>query len=141
MSLLARLRTMTQRSLFSAERRDPPGTLAGTVDTTAIEREVPVSESRQEAIQRLQIGVFGIAAMVLLVGLASIIGSQADVTEEAAVPDAAPTTEPSPAPSQANPLADAGVVPDIAAEPSPSPAVPLDVPRPTTGPRDGNQGQ
>ena len=142
MSLLARLRTMTQRSLFSAERSDASGALATTVSTeTAAAREVPVSESRHEAIQRLQIGVFGIAAMVLLVGLASIIGSQADVTEEAAVPDAAPTTEPSPAPSQANPLADAGVVPDIAAEPSPSPAVPLDVPQPTSAPRNGNQGQ
>jgi hypothetical protein len=122
-SLLARIRTMTQRSLFSAERRDAPAADAAP--------EPPLSEARQEAIQRLQIGVFGIAAMVLLVGLASIIGSQAEITEEAAVPDAAPTTEPSPAPSQANPLADAGVVPDIAAEPSPSPAAPLDVPPPT----------
>lgn len=142
MSLLARLRSMTQRSLFSAERRDATGALATTAATdTAAAREMPLSESRHEAIQRLQIGVFGIAAMVLLVGLASIIGSQADVTEEAAVPDAAPTTEPSPAPSQANPLADAGVVPDIAADPSPSPAVPLDVPRPTTAPRNGDKGQ
>ncbi len=133
MSLLARLGAMTQRSLFSAERRD------GT--ESPAEREPPLSEERQEAIQRLQIGVFGIAAMVLLVGLASIIGSQADVTEEAAVPDAAPTTEPSPTPSQANPLADAGVVPDIAAEPSPSPVAPLDVPPPNSAPGNGNQGQ
>ncbi|WP_086616993.1 hypothetical protein [Erythrobacter tepidarius] len=130
-SLLVRLRMLTQRSLFSAERRDAPETIA--------EREPPLSAERQEAIQRLQIGVFGIAAMVLLVGLASIIGSQADVTEEAAVPDAAPTTEPSPTPSQANPLADAGVVPDIAAEPSPSPVAPLDLPPPAPG--NGNQGQ
>lgn len=134
MSLLSRLRTMAQRSLFSAERRDAP-------DAAAAERERPLSEERQEAIQRLQIGVIGIAAMVLLVGLASIIGSQADVTEEAAVPDAAPTTEPSPTPSQANPLADAGVVPDIAAEPSPSPVAPLDVPPPPSAPGNGNQGQ
>ena len=133
MSLLARLGAMTQRSLFSPERGDAPG--------TAADREPPLSEERQEAIQRLQIGVFGIAAMVLLVGLASIIGSQADVTEEAAVPDAAPTTEPSPTPSQANPLADAGVVPDIAAEPSPSPAAPQDVPPPPAAPGNGNQGQ
>ena len=135
MSLLSRLRTMAQRSLFSAERRDAPDTAA------AAEREPPLSEERQEAIQRLQIGVFGIAAMVLLVGLASIIGSQADVTEEAAVPDAAPTTEPSATPSQVNPLADAGVVPDIAAEPSPSPVAPLDVPPPSPAPGNGNQGQ
>jgi hypothetical protein len=129
MSLLARLGALTQRSLLSSERRDPAAEAAP---------EPPLSEARQEAVQRLQIGAFGIAAMVLLVGLASIIGSQADVTEEAAVPDAAPTTEPSPTPSQANPLADAGVVPDIAAEPSPSPASPLDVPPPTGN---GDQGQ
>jgi hypothetical protein len=134
MSLLARLRTMTQRSLFSAARGDA----ARPLDLAASESEpatVP-SEARHEAIQRLQIGVFGIAAMVLLVGLASIIGSQAEIIEDAAVPDAAPTTEPTPEPSQANPLADAGVVPDIAAEPSPSPAIPLDVPPPA--PANGN---
>ncbi|MFN4019563.1 MAG: hypothetical protein ACK4IC_03480 [Erythrobacter sp.] len=132
MSLLVRLRTIAQRSLLSAERRDASG--------VAAEREPPPSEARQEAIQRLQIGVFGIAAMVLLVGLASIIGSQADVAEEAAVPDAAPTTEPSATPSQANPLADAGVVPDIAAEPSPSPVAPLAGPPPAAS-GNGQQGQ
>jgi len=88
---------------------------------TEAEDVPPASARRQEALQRLQIGLLGLAAMVLLVGLASIIGRQADATEEAAVPDAAPTTEPSPAPSLPNPLADAGVVPDIVAEPSPTP--------------------
>jgi hypothetical protein len=122
---------MTQRSLYSVGRNEA----SGPVDLLAEpEAAAPPSESRQEALQRLQIGVFGIAAMVLLVGLASIIGSQADITEESAVPEAAPTTEPSPAPSQANPLADAGVVPDIAAEPSPTPMVPLDLPPPTPAP-------
>ncbi|MFN3862974.1 MAG: hypothetical protein ACK4RT_01710 [Erythrobacter sp.] len=133
MSLLVRFRTMAQRSRFSAERRDPSASAAA--------QEPPPSEAGQEAIQRLQIGLFGLAAMVLLVGLASIIGSQADVTEEAAVPDAAPTTEPSATPSRANPLADAGVVPDIAAEPSPSAAAPLAVPPAPATPGDGQQGQ
>jgi hypothetical protein len=70
--------------------------------------------------------MFGIGAMVLLVGLASIIGGQADMNENLAVPEAAPTTEPKPKPAQANPLADAGVVPDIADETSagPTPAAP-----------------
>lgn len=124
---------MTQRSLYSVARSD-----ASDAGDPFAEPEpvTPASQSRQEAIQRLQIGVFGIAAMLLLVGLASIIGSQAEITEEAAVPEAAPTTEPSPTPTQANPLADAGVVPDIAAEPSPTPSVPLDVPPP--GPPAGN---
>lgn len=118
---------MTQRSLFTASRGDASRLLDPAAEP---EIQTPASEARQEAIQRLQIGVFGIAAMVLLVGLASIIGSQAEITEDAAVPEAAPTTEPSPAPSQANPLADAGVVPDIAAEPS----APADVPPPPAQP-------
>lgn len=139
MSLLTRLRTMTQRSLFSAGRSDAARPLASTASEP--EPGIAPSETRQEAIQRLQIGVFGIAAMVLLVGLASIIGSQAEITEESAVPDAAPTTEPSATPSQANPLADAGVVPDIAAEPSPSPAIPLDVPPPARPSGNAPSGQ
>lgn len=119
-SLLDKLRGMNQRSLFGPGSRgitvlsDTPGEDAAIVP--------PAGEARAEAVQRLQVGLFGIGAMVLLVGLASIIGSQADLTEDAAAPEAAPTTEPSPAPSQANPLADAGVVPDIAAEPDPSPS-------------------
>ncbi|MET4131059.1 hypothetical protein ABIE62_000167 [Porphyrobacter sp. MBR-155] len=135
-SLLDRLRGMNQRSLFGpgSGRRglfsDEPGEGEGPA---------PASQTRAEAIQRLQVGLFGIGAMVLLVGLASIIGSQADLADEAAVPDAAPTTEPSPAPSQANPLADAGVVPDITLEPSPTPSpTPLDLPPPPRPSGSGN---
>jgi hypothetical protein len=118
---------MNQRSLFGPGKAQP-GTGAATPQDYA-EANAPIGEARAEAVQRLQVGLFGIGSMVLLVGLASIIGSQADLTDEAAVPEAAPTTEPDPAPSQANPLADAGVVPDIAAEPSPVPSPdPLDLP-------------
>lgn len=137
-SLLARLKTMTQRSLYSAARSEASGPGDRLAEP---EPATPASESRQEALQRLQIGVFGIAAMVLLVGLASIIGSQAEITQEAAVPDAAPTTEPTATPSQANPLADAGVVPDIGVEPSPSPTVPLDVPAPAAPQGNGQPAQ
>ncbi|WP_291132701.1 hypothetical protein [Erythrobacter sp.] len=93
----------------------------------------PLGGTRSEAMQRLQVGLFGICAMVLLVGLASIIGSQADLVEEAAVPDAAPTTEPSPAPAQRDPLADAGVVPPSEPEPAPDPHS-RPGPAPTNGP-------
>ncbi|MBU7580103.1 MAG: hypothetical protein KAF27_06480 [Porphyrobacter sp.] len=120
-----RMRRMNQRSLFrpaivpEGEGADQHG-----------DAPMPVT-ARAEAMQRLQVGVFGIGAMVLLVGLASIIGGQADRNDRLAVPEAAPTTEPSAVPAQANPLADAGVVPDIAAQPSPSPSVkPLDLPPP-----------
>lgn len=114
-----RLRRMNQRSLFG------PGIGRGAAVPERESEAEDLSSSaqaRSEAVQRLQVGLFGIGAMVLLVGLASIIGGQADLTDELAVPEAAPTTEPSPTPAQANPLADAGVVPDIAAEPTPVPA-------------------
>jgi hypothetical protein len=118
-SLRDRLRGMNQRSLFGPGR-DRSGLTADqpASDGNAI---APIAQARAEAIQRVQVGLFGIGAMVLLVGLASIIGGQAELNEDLAVPEAAPTTEPNPVPAQANPLADAGVVPDIAAEPSASP--------------------
>lgn len=118
---------MNQRSLFGPGQTQHAIGVATPQDQA--DDDVPPAQARAEAVQRLQVGLFGIGAMVLLVGLASIIGSQADLADEAAVPEAAPTTEPSPTPSQANPLADAGVVPDIAAEPSPTPSpAPLDLP-------------
>lgn len=127
-SLLESMRRMNQRSLFGPGSRRI-GLLSDRVEEA--EDMSSAVEARAEAIQRLQVGLSGIAAMVLLVGLASIIGSQADQAENAAVPEAAPTTEPKPEPTQANPLADAGVVPDIVAEPSPAPAPsPLDLPSP-----------
>jgi hypothetical protein len=129
-SLLDRLRRLNQRSLF-----DPAGRTAATSALPDDRADVSsAGRARAEAVQRLQVGLIGIGAMVLLVGLASIIGEQADRNDELAVPEAAPTTEPTAAPSQANPLADAGVVPDIAAEPSPSPAPgdgPAAAPRPS----------
>lgn len=119
-----RMRRMNQRSLFRPAVM--PGELAGEPDGIA-----PPLTVRAEAMQRLQVGVFGIGSMVLLVGLASIIGGQAERNDQLAAPSAAPTTEPSAAPAQSNPLADAGVVPDIAADPSPaSGADPLDLPPP-----------
>ncbi|MEE4199876.1 hypothetical protein [Erythrobacter sp.] len=108
----------------------------------------PLGGTRGEAVQRLQIGLFGVASMVLLIGLASVIGNQADLIEEGAVPEAAPTTEPTEAASQRDPLADAGIVPDIPSEPtgsatqaaSPDNAGPSDTPAPTRLPAPANTG-
>lgn len=81
------------------------------------EREgAPLGGTRAEALQRLQVGLFGLFSMVLVVGVANIIYNRAQVTEDAAVPEAAPTTEPTEAVPQRDPLADAGVVPDIPTE-------------------------
>ena len=128
LSLRERMLRMNQRSLFHTRAQagsDP----AATAPEIAEEELSAANSARGEAVQRLQVGLFGIGAMVLLVGLASIIGGQADRNDQLAVPEAAPTTEPGGQAAQANPLADAGVVPDIAAEPSPSPAAKtLDLP-------------
>ncbi len=112
LSLRERLLRMNQRSLFTPAAAEVAA--EEDISTTGL--------ARIEAVQRLQVGLFGIGAMVLLVGLASIIGGQAEKTDRLAVPEAAPTTEPGAPAAQANPLADAGVVPDIAAQSSPSPS-------------------
>lgn len=87
----------------SADETDPAMLLGGT---------------RAQAMQRLQVGVFGLATMVLLIGLAQIIMNQAREAEARVVPEAAPTVAPSDTPTPASdPLADAGVGPDLPAEP------------------------
>ncbi len=76
----------------------------------------PLGGTRQQAMQRLQVGVAGLVTMLLLIGLASIITHRADETGRAAVPEATATVAAPPAP-QSDPLADAGVVPDMPAGP------------------------
>ena len=68
---------------------------------------------RERTVQRLQIGITGIVMMILLIGLASIVQDRAAETDATTVPAAAPTTEP----TQADPLVEAGVVPDLPVEP------------------------
>jgi len=80
--------------------------------------DAPANASRGEAVQRLQIGISGLAAMILLVGLANIIQDRAREVDENTVPEAVVTGEQPLAPSQRDPLADAGIVPDLPAEPN-----------------------
>jgi len=71
-----------------------------------------VREIRAQAVQRLQAGLFGLAAIVLVVGLANIINDRARLNE-AARP--AGTASAIPAGAVKNdPLADVGVVPSTA---------------------------
>lgn len=93
-----------------------------TGDSDSPPEGAPLGGTQAEATQRLQVGLFGLGSMVLLIGLASVIGNQADRTQEGAVPEAAPTTEPTEAAPQRDPLADAGIVPDMPAEPTPTPS-------------------
>ena len=93
----------------------------GTEEGEAAPEGAPLGGTKAEATQRMQVGLVGLGSMVLLVGLASVLGNQADRAQDAAVPDAAPTTEPTEAAPQRDPLADAGIVPEIPAEPTPEP--------------------
>lgn len=80
-------------------------------------------ELRAQAVQRLQTGLFGIAGVVLIVGLANIINDRARMTE--AANSSAVVAAPHDGTKTADPLADAGVVPSAStsAVAGPAPAV------------------
>lgn len=84
---------------------------------------VPLGGTRAESLRRLQFGLSGVVGVILLVGLATIIQDRAKEVEQASVPDAAATTEPSPPAERQDPLAEAGVVPEMSASPTPTQAV------------------
>ena len=64
-------------------------------------------ELRAQSVHRLQIGLFGLAAMLLIVGLANIIMDRARLGDASAAPhDASAVASPA-----NDPLADIGVVP------------------------------
>jgi hypothetical protein len=75
-----------------------------------------VRELRAQAVHRLQVGLFGLAAMLLIVGLANIIMDRARLSDERGlVPDVAVGAGAA-GKGASDPLADIGVVP--AADPS-----------------------
>jgi len=99
---------------------DPSQLTRSEADQAAEEAHlVSLAGSRSQSLQRLQVGAFGLGAMVLLIGLANIIITNAEQNRARSVPEAAATVavDPSPTPSS-DPLADAGVVPDLPAEPA-----------------------
>ena len=77
----------------------------------------PLAGTNSQSVQRLQVGLFGLAAMVLLVALANIIRNNAEQNEATVVPEAVPTVVAEKTPAS-DPLADAGVVPDMPAQPA-----------------------
>ena len=85
-------------------------------ETGGDDRELaaPLGGTRAEAMQRLQIGVGGLMAMVLLVGVANIVIDRARETDATTVPQAAATVQAEP--PQKDPLANAGIVPDLPAD-------------------------
>jgi len=74
--------------------------------------------------------------MLLLVGLANFIQDRARVSDEQVVPQTASTSEPVVTQPQRDPLADAGLVPDIPSEPASAP-----VQQPAILPEQGDAAQ
>ena len=104
-------------------RRLFPGARAAANAAAAADERAaaPLAGTRAERVQRVQVGLFGLGAMVLLVALADIVITRAQETQANAVPEAAPTTAPSNTPEPRDPLADAGVVPELPGEPDAQP--------------------
>jgi hypothetical protein len=91
-------------------------------DETEEAPPVSMGGTRAQAVHRLQVGLFGLAAMILLVSLANIIKDRAHEAEKSTVPEAASTMAAKSVPAQnKDPLADAGVVPELPAEPVAAP--------------------
>lgn len=87
----------------------PPGAAGGADALVA----APLGGSRSEAVRRLQMGAVGVVAVLMLIGLASLIKDRATETDNAAVAGAAATTAAAVSTAAADPLAEAGVVPEI----------------------------
>ena len=79
-------------------------------------------ELRVQAVQRLQAGILGMAAILLVVGLANIINDRARLADAAGRPAAAVPTSSSSVSS--DPLADIGVVPSAQPDSVPTIKVP-----------------
>jgi hypothetical protein len=78
---------------------------------------------RAQTVQRLQAGMLGLAAMLLLVGLANIIMDRAREAD-GAVPAASTAAAATDAAPKNDPLADMGVVPSASASASGASAAP-----------------
>ena len=76
-------------------------------------------ELRAQAVQRLQAGLFGIAAIILIVGLASIINERARQAGAATQPRVSGSASPA-AQGDSDPLAEIGVVPSTAPDQLPA---------------------
>ena len=73
---------------------------------------------RAEVIHRLQIGLSGLLAMLLLVSLANLISNRANQSNKTAVPDTATSASADDKGANKDPLVDAGVVPQLPAQSS-----------------------
>ena len=87
------------------------------------DREIALHGTREQAAQRLKVGLAGLFAMVLLVGFASTVIQQTRTTAD---PAEAVTASGEPAPPAKDPLVDMGVVPELPVEDVVVPDLPED---------------
>jgi hypothetical protein len=91
-------------------------------------------ELRAQAVHRLQVGMFGLAGMLLLVSLANVIMDRAKFIDASAVNTAAPMIDASET-SAKDPLADMGVAPQLPVTTEEQPTVAISpAPPPTPAP-------
>jgi hypothetical protein len=95
-----------------------PARLVEPVATPQHYMEPTTREVRTQSVHRLQVGLFGLGAMVLLVGLANIIMDRASENEEVdpAMEEVIAVDE-QPKKQSSDPLADIGVVPETDPQP------------------------
>lgn len=74
---------------------------------------MPLGGTRAEAMKRLQIGLLGLAAMLLMVALANIVMERAKQSDAAVVPEAVDPAAMDDGTPLKDPLVDAGVVPEL----------------------------
>ena len=121
-----RAQTGFMARLFDPRRKARPAKGASVAAPDGLSGDaitVPLGGTRTQTVQRLQVGVAGLAGTLLLIGLVDLIESRAAETERTSVPEAAATNQPTVTPTRSDPLVDAGVVPDLPADPTPAPPV------------------
>jgi len=115
-----------------AEPMSAAGIATETARLAALQPAQPTPrELRAQAVHRLQVGLFGLAGMMLLVSLANVIMDRAKQVEGAPVagsPAALASARASATPAASDPLVDMGVAPELpvvgAPKPVASPAPP-----------------
>ena len=96
-----------------AEPMTAAGIASETARLAALQPAQPSTrELRAQAVHRLQVGLFGLAGMLLLVSLANVIMDRAKQVDVTTSGSAAPMASASAAPAN-DPLVDMGVAPEL----------------------------
>ena len=107
-----------------AEPMSAAGLASETARLAALQPAQPTPrELRAQAVHRLQVGLFGLAGMLLLVSLANVIMDRAKQVEGAPVAGSpAALASASATPAASDPLVDMGVAPELPVVGVPKPA-------------------